>query len=80
MMGGSFGGHMPAASASSSASFGNKNHDMVYAIIKQNNEDQGINTDAILAQVSHAKKRLSSIQCCAKSVDIAGNPQYCWFG
>jgi hypothetical protein len=51
MMGGSFGGHMSSVPASSSASFGNKNHDMVYAIIKQNNEDQGINTEAILAQV-----------------------------
>lgn len=50
MMGGSFGGHMPATSATT-ATFNNKNHDMVYAVIKQNNEEQGINTASILAQL-----------------------------
>jgi hypothetical protein len=52
MMGGGFGGHvMTSASASTTASFGNKNHDLVYSIIKQNNEEQGINTGSILSQV-----------------------------
>jgi hypothetical protein len=52
MMGGAFGGHvMSSSSTSSSSSFGNKNHDLVYGIIRQNKDEQGINTGHILAQV-----------------------------
>jgi hypothetical protein len=52
MMGGAFGGHvMSSSSTSSSSSFGNKNHDLVYGIIRQNKDEQGINTGHILTQV-----------------------------
>jgi hypothetical protein len=51
-MGGAFGGHvMSSSSTSSSSSFGNKNHDLVYGIIRQNKDEQGINTGHILTQV-----------------------------
>ena len=61
MMGGGFGGHVGAAAPSIStggASFGNKNHDTVYGIIKANNDDQGINTANILAQVDIIRRGL----------------------
>jgi hypothetical protein len=51
MMGGAFGGHVMSSSSTSSTSFGNKNHDLVYGIIRQNKDEQGINTGHILAQV-----------------------------
>ena len=36
---------------SSSASFGNKNYDTVYNLIRQNTDDQGINITALLKEV-----------------------------
>jgi hypothetical protein len=51
MMGGAFGGHVMSSSSTTSSSFGNKNHDLVYGIIRQNKDEQGINTGLILTQV-----------------------------
>jgi len=49
MMGGGLGSTMGASTTS--ASFGNKNHDMVYALIKGCIDENGINLDTILTQV-----------------------------
>jgi len=52
MMGGGLGGtNFGGAAMSSSASFGNKNYDTVYNLIRQNTDDQGINITALLNEV-----------------------------
>lgn len=52
MMGGGLGGGLSSMGGSSSMgqSFGNKNYDSVYALIKGCREEQGLNKDAILNQ------------------------------
>jgi len=51
MMGGGLGSTMGGGSVSTSASFGNKNHDLVYSLIKGCIDENGINLDTILTQV-----------------------------
>jgi len=69
MMGGAFGGHVMSTSTSTSSSFGNKNHDLVYGIIKQNNDEQGINTGLILTQL---KGRISKTEM-EQSIEFLSN-------
>jgi len=52
MMGGGLGGtNFGGSMSSSSASFGNKNYDTVYNLIRQSTDDQGINLGTILNEV-----------------------------
>lgn len=50
MMGGGFGAQPMGNVSSSNQSFGNKNYDTVYAMIKSSMEEQGLDKDSILNQ------------------------------
>ena len=52
MMGSGMGANMGGGGSTNfSSSFGNKNYDTVYALIKQSQEDQGINISSLLQSV-----------------------------
>jgi len=51
MMGSGVGANFGGGGSSFSSSFGNKNYDTVYALIKQSQDDQGINISSILQSV-----------------------------
>ena len=56
LLGGGSGGYV---SSSSNQTFGNKNYDLVYGLIRQSTEEAGIDKDSIFNQ---AKKTMSKVE------------------